>query len=106
MVAPLPTSTIDVLIVGAGPAGLMMATWMAKCGVKARIVDKRGTKIFNGQADGELVFRCLNSRSILTLLLLPRSAMPYPRDLRLPGLRTPSLARVESHAGDLSLEPG
>ncbi|KAH6984493.1 FAD binding domain-containing protein [Ilyonectria sp. MPI-CAGE-AT-0026] len=43
---------VDVLIVGAGPAGLMMATWLAKCGVKTRIVDKRGTKIFNGQADG------------------------------------------------------
>jgi phenol 2-monooxygenase len=46
-------SKVDVLIVGAGPAGLMMATWLAKCGVAARIVDKRGTKIFNGQADGE-----------------------------------------------------
>lgn len=45
-------SKVDVLIVGAGPAGLMMATWLAKCGVRARIVDKRGTKIFNGQADG------------------------------------------------------
>ena len=31
----------------------MMATWMAKCGINTRIVDKRGTKIFNGQADGE-----------------------------------------------------
>jgi len=32
----------------------MMATWMAKCGVKTRTVDKGGTKvyIFNGQADG------------------------------------------------------
>jgi phenol 2-monooxygenase len=29
-----------------------MATALAKCGVKSRIVDKRGTKIFNGQADG------------------------------------------------------
>ncbi|KAF2091685.1 phenol hydroxylase [Saccharata proteae CBS 121410] len=48
----IPESTCDVLIVGAGPAGLMLATWMARCGVKARIVDKRGTKIFNGQADG------------------------------------------------------
>ncbi|KAL5356818.1 FAD binding domain-containing protein [Aspergillus floccosus] len=46
------TSHVDVLIVGAGPAGLMMATWLAKCGVDARIVDKRGTKVFNGQADG------------------------------------------------------
>ncbi|KIV88439.1 hypothetical protein PV10_08122 [Exophiala mesophila] len=43
---------VDVLIVGAGPAGLMMAEWTAKCGVKTRTVDKRGTKIFNDQADG------------------------------------------------------
>jgi 2-polyprenyl-6-methoxyphenol hydroxylase-like FAD-dependent oxidoreductase len=45
-------SKCDVLIVGAGPAGLMMATWMARCGINARIVDKRGTKIYAGQADG------------------------------------------------------
>lgn len=38
-------SHVDVLIIGAGPAGLMMAEWMAKCGVNARIVDKRGTKV-------------------------------------------------------------
>ncbi|CAK7221596.1 hypothetical protein SCUCBS95973_004550 [Sporothrix curviconia] len=43
---------VDVLIVGAGPAGMMMSAWMARCGIKTRIVDKRGTKIFNGQADG------------------------------------------------------
>jgi phenol 2-monooxygenase len=30
----------------------MAATWFARCGINARIVDKRGTKIFNGQADG------------------------------------------------------
>ncbi|KAH6717279.1 FAD binding domain protein [Leptodontidium sp. MPI-SDFR-AT-0119] len=45
-------SEVDVLIVGAGPAGLMAATWMARCGIKTRIVDKRGTKIYSGQADG------------------------------------------------------
>lgn len=38
-------SEVDVLIVGAGPAGLMMANWMSRCGVKTRIVDKRGTKV-------------------------------------------------------------
>ena len=43
---------VDVLIVGAGPAGLMAATWMARLGIKTRIIDKRGTKVFNGQADG------------------------------------------------------
>ncbi|KAK5126701.1 hypothetical protein LTR85_009635 [Meristemomyces frigidus] len=52
-----PTSSekegkVDVLIIGAGPAGLMTANWLSRLGVKTRIVDKRGTKIFNGQADG------------------------------------------------------
>ncbi|KAF5875687.1 putative fad binding domain protein [Botrytis fragariae] len=45
-------SKVDVLIIGAGPAGLMAATWMARCGINARIIDKRGIKIFTGQADG------------------------------------------------------
>ena len=45
-------SQCDLLIVGAGPAGLMAATWAARCGISARVVDKRGTKVFNGQADG------------------------------------------------------
>ncbi|KAF3056019.1 Phenol 2-monooxygenase [Daldinia childiae] len=47
-----PESNVDVLIIGAGPAGLMAACWMAHCGVSTRIIDKRGTKIFCGQADG------------------------------------------------------
>ncbi|KAF1344306.1 FAD binding domain protein [Delphinella strobiligena] len=45
-------SHVDVLIVGAGPAGLMLANWLSRYDIKTRIVDKRGTKIFNGQADG------------------------------------------------------
>lgn len=70
----MPTNARARLIVGAGPAGyvflfgsskfhpeelstdlkdsLMLAAWMARCGINARIVDKRGTKIFSGQADG------------------------------------------------------
>lgn len=40
-----PESKVDVLIVGAGPAGMMMSAWMARCGIKTRIVDKRGTKV-------------------------------------------------------------
>ncbi len=40
-------SEVDVLIVGAGPAGLMMANWMSRCGIRTRIVDKRGTKVCN-----------------------------------------------------------
>jgi heterodisulfide reductase subunit A-like polyferredoxin len=45
-------SEVDVLIIGAGPAGLMLALWLARLGVKARIVDKRTDSIYSGQADG------------------------------------------------------
>ena len=34
-------SDVDVLIIGAGPAGLMCANGLAKAGVKARIIDQR-----------------------------------------------------------------
>ncbi|KAI0389076.1 FAD binding domain-containing protein [Xylariaceae sp. FL0594] len=45
-------SKVDVLIVGAGPAGLMLALWLSRLGVVARIVDKRTDKVYSGQADG------------------------------------------------------
>ncbi|RAH44792.1 putative phenol 2-monooxygenase [Aspergillus brunneoviolaceus CBS 621.78] len=45
-------SYTDVLIIGAGPSGLMAAYWMARCGVNARVIDKKGTKVFKGHADG------------------------------------------------------
>ncbi|OAV99742.1 hypothetical protein PTTG_00482 [Puccinia triticina 1-1 BBBD Race 1] len=52
-------SDVDVLIIGAGPAGLMAAASLARYGIhNVRIVDKRGTKVFTGQADG------LNPRSL------------------------------------------
>ncbi|KAI0195231.1 FAD binding domain-containing protein [Xylaria flabelliformis] len=45
-------SEVDVLIVGAGPAGLMLSLWLSRLGIVARIVDKRTDKVFSGQADG------------------------------------------------------
>ncbi|KAG8984383.1 hypothetical protein FRB90_005356, partial [Tulasnella sp. 427] len=45
-------SRVDVLIIGAGPAGLMCANGLARAGVNVRIVDKRPEAIPAGQADG------------------------------------------------------
>ncbi|KAF7366308.1 3-(3-hydroxy-phenyl)propionate hydroxylase [Mycena sanguinolenta] len=42
----------DVLIIGAGPAGLMLGCWLARTGTKTRIIDRRATKITRGHADG------------------------------------------------------
>jgi len=49
---PTIESKVDVLIIGAGPAGLMCAHGLAKAGVNVRIVDKRPAKVAAGQADG------------------------------------------------------
>ncbi|KAG8746067.1 hypothetical protein FRC10_006170 [Ceratobasidium sp. 414] len=49
---PAVESKVDVLIIGAGPAGLMCAHGLAKAGVNVRIVDKRPAKVAAGQADG------------------------------------------------------
>ncbi|KAI0738708.1 FAD binding domain-containing protein [Daedaleopsis nitida] len=45
-------NNVDVLIIGAGPAGLMCANALARAGVKVRIIDKRSVGVAAGQADG------------------------------------------------------
>src|ERR1700677_664394 len=40
MVNPSPAQNTDVLIVGAGPTGLVLALWLTRLGVKVRIIDK------------------------------------------------------------------
>ncbi|KAG2144347.1 FAD binding domain-containing protein [Suillus clintonianus] len=45
-------SHVDVLIVGAGPAGVMCANALAAAGVHVKIVDQRPLKVSTGQADG------------------------------------------------------
>src|SRR5215510_7440200 len=36
----MPSATPEVLIVGAGPTGLVLALWLVRLGVRVRIVDK------------------------------------------------------------------
>ncbi|KAJ5385000.1 Monooxygenase FAD-binding [Penicillium concentricum] len=43
---------VDVLIVGAGPAGLMAATWMAQTGIKTILIDQKALRTQAGHADG------------------------------------------------------
>ncbi|KAI0352095.1 hypothetical protein OH77DRAFT_1561952 [Trametes cingulata] len=43
---------VDVLVIGAGPAGLMCANALAREGISVRIVDQRQFSVKAGQADG------------------------------------------------------
>ncbi len=43
---------VDVLIVGAGPAGLMAANALSSFGVSVRVIDQRPQSVIAGQADG------------------------------------------------------
>ena len=46
---------VDVFICGSGSAGLSAATWLARCGVRCKIVDSRPGPLEIGQADGAQV---------------------------------------------------
>ncbi|KAF2436552.1 hypothetical protein EJ08DRAFT_150720 [Tothia fuscella] len=48
---PTPTCS-DVLVVGAGPAGLMLTCNLIRFGVNAEIIDNRSEKTMTGRADG------------------------------------------------------
>lgn len=45
-------SHTDLLIIGAGPAGLIAAAWARQYNVSTRIIDKRAARVPNGHADG------------------------------------------------------
>lgn len=49
--APSESHT-DVLIVGAGPAGMMASMYFSEMGIPHRIIDSKGTRTLNGRADG------------------------------------------------------
>ncbi|KAI2615342.1 FAD binding domain protein [Hypoxylon sp. NC1633] len=50
--AALHENNVDLLIIGAGPAGLMLALWASKFDMKTRIVDEKESSVSTGRADG------------------------------------------------------
>ncbi|KAL3433571.1 FAD binding domain-containing protein [Aspergillus tetrazonus] len=46
------TSQVDLLIIGAGPAGLMAACWASRYGMSTRIIDVKEHRTETGHADG------------------------------------------------------
>jgi phenol 2-monooxygenase (NADPH) len=47
-----PVSYTDLLIIGAGPAGMMAAAWANQYQITTRIIDKNEARATKGQADG------------------------------------------------------
>ena len=45
-------SFVDLLIIGAGPAGMMAAAWANQYQMSTRIIDKNHAQTAKGQADG------------------------------------------------------
>ena len=65
----LPTQKVDVLIVGAGPAGIMTALALLKCGVKdIKLIDFAPKKTV-GYADG-IMPRTIEGARCLTMSLI------------------------------------
>lgn len=46
-----PETSVDVLVIGAGPAGLMAAFNLAQAGLNVRIIDQKSSRLLKGQAD-------------------------------------------------------
>jgi phenol 2-monooxygenase len=46
------TEQVDVLICGSGSAGICAATWLARCGLRCKILESRSGPLEIGKADG------------------------------------------------------
>ncbi|KAH9851893.1 FAD binding domain-containing protein [Lenzites betulinus] len=100
-------SKVDVLIIGAGPAGLMCANALAHAKIPVRIIDKRPGDILAGQADGihARTLEILQSYGLARRLIdesaeIHRAAFYVPgptggieRLRRLPAITAPTTAR-------------
>ena len=93
----------EVLVVGAGPTGLVLALWLTRLGIRVRVIDKVG----NGVAGVTVNWKPLDSLSLLpdnTVTQTDANGVASPgRWIILPGLlapsgiqATPSLPNIEN----------
>ena len=83
----------DVVIIGAGPNGLMAAAYLAKAGLKVALVERR-YEIGGGLATEEILYPCYSSNPHVIYHMMV-DYMPIIRDFNLDG---PSLLWVKPNA--------
>ena len=83
----------DVVIIGAGPNGLMAAAYLAKAGLKVALVEAR-YEIGGGLATDELLYPCYSSNPHVVYHLMV-DYMPVIRDFNLDG---PALVWIKPNA--------
>ncbi|KAH9851912.1 FAD binding domain-containing protein [Lenzites betulinus] len=90
--SPARESEVDVLIVGAGPAGVMCANALAMAGVNVRIIDQRPVKVAAGQADGiqPRTIEVLQSYGLAERLLREANQMHMARTNRAADVTAPT----------------
>lgn len=64
---------VDVLICGSGSAGLCAATWLARHGIRCKVLERRDSPLALGQADGVQcrtveIFESLRRRAYLIVV--------------------------------------
>ena len=83
----------DVVVIGAGPNGLMAAAYLAKAGLKVALVEAR-YEIGGGLATDEILYPCYSSNPHVVYHLMV-DYMPVIRDFNLDG---PSLVWIKPNA--------
>ncbi|KIM55978.1 hypothetical protein SCLCIDRAFT_29912 [Scleroderma citrinum Foug A] len=88
-----PESSVDVLVIGAGPAGLMFSNALAAASdIKLRVIDQRPSKVALGQADGiqPRTIEVLQSYGLAERLLREGNQIHISLTCRTPDVTAPS----------------
>ncbi|HEY9722483.1 MAG TPA: FAD-dependent oxidoreductase [Oscillatoriaceae cyanobacterium] len=85
-------TTTDVLVVGAGPTGLMLAVWLARAGIKPLVIDRKETTSRETRALG------VQARTLETYDMLGLGALALEKGIRARGVTMWVHRRAIAHA--------